>query len=275
MITVTDNSVQQINAALLSIKSDLEQAKTDVSNNLDETKTEINNSLASANDSSDDVDLSTAIEEGISEVLSGGTFDVNISGNAATATVADTALSVEGNSGGSWVKARDFAVAKNTGDSGTVGGVYRPTISIKTKNGEWSIGSLSGTDDLYFSYTTDANYESNTNTANSFILDTKGNLLGTYFNNSSMLPIRRTRQVFHHNAGVYSGVWQINIPNGSLTIADWSAVSATHSGVVMKYIGTITNVNQTGYLPQFHCEFTGDEANASFDIYFTIDYIVT
>src|SRR5574344_651745 len=68
MITVTDNSDKQINAALLSIDADIKQLKTDTDSTVSSLK--------------------SSIDETKAGLTSGATYDINISGNAATATTA-------------------------------------------------------------------------------------------------------------------------------------------------------------------------------------------
>lgn len=93
-------------------------------------------------------------------------------GNAATATCATrTGVSV------GWHKGRDAVVAKTT----TINS-YSPTISVKTTNGSWEIGSYNHNDykdKLIFSYVTDANYNSNTNTHVDFTITTDGYFSGS------------------------------------------------------------------------------------------------
>ena len=68
MITVTDNSDKQINAALLSIDADIKQLKTDTDSTVSSLKSSIGTTKAGLN--------------------SGTTYDISISGNAATASTA-------------------------------------------------------------------------------------------------------------------------------------------------------------------------------------------
>lgn len=68
MITVTDNSDKQINAALLSIDADIKQLKTDTDSTVSSLK--------------------SSIDETKAGLTSGATYDINISGNAATAATA-------------------------------------------------------------------------------------------------------------------------------------------------------------------------------------------
>ena len=59
----------------------------------------------------------------------------------------------------SWVNGRDGAIIRQTSYTG-----YNPIISMKTTNGSWELGPYTS-DILYFSYATDANYNSSTNTS--------------------------------------------------------------------------------------------------------------
>ncbi len=106
------------------------------------------------------------------------------------------------NGGSSWIKARDVATVRN--NNTTQGGAYYPVVSQKTKDGEWSIGQLSGENNLTFSYTTDTNYNNNNNTSVRWTIDTSGvysgtsaiaNKLGTATKGSATKPI-------YLNAGV-------------------------------------------------------------------------
>ena len=65
-------------------------------------------------------------------------------------------------SGGQWIAARDtapvYANKPNTQDGG-----YYPAWFAKTKSGGWSMGVLSAQDNLYITYTTDADYSGGSN----------------------------------------------------------------------------------------------------------------
>ena len=68
-------------------------------------------------------------------------------------------------SGGSWISARDNApVYSYKGGDGTSSSFF-PAIFSKSKTGGWAIGTIGNTDNFYVSYTTDANYSSDTNTS--------------------------------------------------------------------------------------------------------------
>ena len=72
----------------------------------------------------------------------------------------------------SWIKARDNALVVNTNPSTT--GSWAPVVDVKSKTGDWSIGVLDNSDALRFSWATDANYASNTNTSKAYYLSTDG-----------------------------------------------------------------------------------------------------
>lgn len=59
--------------------------------------------------------------------------------------------------GSSWINSREIAMVRNYAISAN-SNQYSPVISLKTKNGEWSIGTLTNDDYLRFCYTSDADY---------------------------------------------------------------------------------------------------------------------
>ena len=81
----------------------------------------------------------------------------------------------------SWVNGRDGAIVRMTTCSG-----YSPTISCKTPSGSWEIGTYdnpSYAERLVFSYASDANYNSGTNTSNSEVtIANNGRLYGAAWN---------------------------------------------------------------------------------------------
>lgn len=81
---------------------------------------------------------------------------------------------VIGSNGGSWISSRDRAIIKNTSHGQAAGNSYNPIVSIKTSSGEWSIGNLSGNEDLYFSYTSDADYSKDNNAHVDFTISKSG-----------------------------------------------------------------------------------------------------
>ena len=73
-----------------------------------------------------------------------------------------TSAPILNNNGGSWIQARNFANIKITGYAG--GQVFYPLTASKTNTGCWCLGSNAGTDDSFvFSFTTDANFNANSN----------------------------------------------------------------------------------------------------------------
>lgn len=66
--------------------------------------------------------------------------------------------------GGSYRKARDNATVLNNGYGQSAGNSFNVVASQKTSLGAWSIGNLSGYEDLIFSYNTDTNYKNHSNT---------------------------------------------------------------------------------------------------------------
>jgi len=82
-----------------------------------------------------------------------------------------------GAQGSSWVKDRDVALVWN--NNTTQGGAYYPVISQKTKDGNWTIGQLSGENNLTFNYTTDTNYNNNNNTSSRWNINTSGKWSGS------------------------------------------------------------------------------------------------
>lgn len=86
---------------------------------------------------------------------------------------------IKGSKGGMWIKDRDNALIRQ----GYVGnGTYAAAVGIGTLNGFWTIGNLSGSENLIFNYTTDTNYISGKNTSSAFTLSNSGNFSGNAAN---------------------------------------------------------------------------------------------
>ena len=62
----------------------------------------------------------------------------------------------------SWINGRDASVVRQNANS--TGG-WQPVASANTNNGDWSIGTLGGSENLFFAYTTDSDYSSQSNNA--------------------------------------------------------------------------------------------------------------
>lgn len=76
--------------------------------------------------------------------------------------VSGTVSQLKRESGGSWIKGRDNAVVRQTKHATSSGSSWNPVVSVKTANGNWSIGNV-GDDNLGFSYDTDTDYNNNNN----------------------------------------------------------------------------------------------------------------
>lgn len=68
------------------------------------------------------------------------------------------------NAGGGYIYERDNVAVDGTSHGQSSGNSYNPVVGQKTNSGHWSMGNLSGYEELFFVYTTDANYTSHTNT---------------------------------------------------------------------------------------------------------------
>ena len=88
---------------------------------------------------------------------------------------------IYGGGNGSWISGRDNAVVIN--NTVPAGDSYAPVIAVKTNLGSWTVGSLGSssktTEHLYFSYTTDANYNAGTNASSNYYLSSSGWFSGT------------------------------------------------------------------------------------------------
>lgn len=82
-------------------------------------------------------------------------------------------------SNGTYIKGRDNAVVYANPDAVTSSSYFFPAACIKTNAGTWCIGNVPSTNNLIFSYTTDANYASNTNTYSNYTISTAGAFSGT------------------------------------------------------------------------------------------------
>src|SRR5574344_1528052 len=116
MITVTNNSDKQINAALLSIDADIKQLKTDTDSTVSSLKSSIDTSKAGVN--------------------SGTKYDISISGNAATATTAVYASTAGSTStastAGTASKVTNSLTITNNGTTYTYNGSSAVSVPIAT-----------------------------------------------------------------------------------------------------------------------------------------------
>ena len=94
--------------------------------------------------------------------LTNGAGFITSSGSCNYANSAGSSSIATRDSGGMWISGRDNAVVKQTRHSTEDGQSWNPAVSIKTKNGNWTIGTV-GYDRLQFSYDTDADYNTGSN----------------------------------------------------------------------------------------------------------------
>lgn len=94
--------------------------------------------------------------------VSAPTFSGNLNGNCNYANSAGSSSIATRDSGGTWISGRDNAVVKQTRHSTDDGNSWNPAVSIKTKSGNWTIGTV-GYDRLQFSYDTDEDYNTGNN----------------------------------------------------------------------------------------------------------------
>lgn len=75
--------------------------------------------------------------------------------------------------GAAWIDSRKTALV-NKAVNGSSGSYYNPAVSLKTKNGEWSIGILNSSENLYLSYTKDDDFNANNNTCRTIAFSANG-----------------------------------------------------------------------------------------------------
>ena len=70
---------------------------------------------------------------------------------------------INNSNGGSWYTGRDKAIIKNTTCNETAGSTWHAIVSVKSTNGSFEMGCLSGENNLRFVYTSDADYAAGNN----------------------------------------------------------------------------------------------------------------
>ena len=65
---------------------------------------------------------------------------------------------INNSNGGNWYTGRDRAIIKNTTCNETAGNAWHAIVSVKSTNGSFEMGCLSGENNLRFEYTSDADY---------------------------------------------------------------------------------------------------------------------
>lgn len=85
--------------------------------------------------------------------------------------------------GGMWITGTHQATfVAGTATSAAAGNYYQGWYSGKTQSGAWSMGALAGSENLYFVYGTDGNYNAGTNTTASVQFGSGGQVYGAVWN---------------------------------------------------------------------------------------------
>ena len=87
--------------------------------------------------------------------------------NAFVKKVGDTTTGsiINNSNGGSWHTGRDRAIIKNTTCNEVAGSAWHAIVSVKSINGSFEMGCLSGENNLRFVYTSDADYAAGNNSS--------------------------------------------------------------------------------------------------------------
>ena len=78
-----------------------------------------------------------------------------------------------------YIAARSNAIIYSNYVNETSNSHFYPALFSKSQSGGWAIGTLSNSNALKFSYTTDANFDNNTNTASTYDISTDGRFSGS------------------------------------------------------------------------------------------------
>ena len=170
-----------------------------------------------------------------------------------------------------YIAARSNAIIYSNYVNETSNSHFYPALFSKSQSGGWAIGTLSNSNALKFSYTTDANFDNNTNTASTYDISTDGRFSGSatklYVSTNTATTATTFRLLFADNtdtagdrsvqnsSGLYynskagttsaTGTSQITLGN---SIASGSA--GNRSGAIAmysssKYYGTLAPISLT------------------------------
>ena len=130
-------------------------------------------------------------------IYADGGITGNLSGNATTATkatqdgsgntITSTYLKLSGGTmtgyltgrtaNTSWIGTTRLGAFRT--ETASSGGSANSVISMKTSGGAWGIANLTGSDNLYFVFGTDTNYNAGTNSTKNYYINTDGHFSGT------------------------------------------------------------------------------------------------
>lgn len=157
----------------------------------------------------------------------------NNSDSTKVAKVGDTITgSINRESGGSWILARDNCVVKQTKQTQGTGSSWNPVVGIKTWAGHWSFGTVGG-ESLCLSYDTDSDYSTNTNNSKVLYFPSAG----------SDGTLALTSQIPTNNNQLTNGAGYIT-SSGSCAYAT-SAGSASPTSGSTYYIQNCTNSSRS------------------------------
>jgi hypothetical protein len=110
-------------------------------------------------------------------------------GDTMTGTLSNSTIK-----GGMWITGtHECTFFSKNATTASAGSYYQGHYGLKTPSGAWSLGILSGSDDLYFVYGTDANYTAGTNTLNTNVrISSNGGIYGAVWNDYA--EFRRSKQ---------------------------------------------------------------------------------
>ena len=170
-----------------------------------------------------------------------------------------------------YIAARSNAIIYSNYVNETSNSHFYPALFSKSQSGGWAIGTLSNSNALKFSYTTDANFDNNTNTASTYDISTDGRFSGSatklYVSTNTATTATTFRLLFADNtdtagdrsvqnsSGLYynskagttsaTGTSQITLGNSIATGSAGNRSGALAMYSSSKYYGTLAPISLT------------------------------
>ena len=143
-------------------------------------------------------------------------------------------------SGGSWISARNNAIAFGTTSNKDA---YNPVVGQKTLKGAWTIGNLYGDERLAFSYDTDTDFNANTNQSTVVYMPVGSGQLAL----TSQIPSVGNGTVTIKQAGATKGTFTMNQSgNATIELTDNNTNTTYSAGTGLSLSGTTFSV-KTGF----------------------------
>ena len=143
-------------------------------------------------------------------------------------------------SGGSWISARNNAIAFGTTSNKDA---YNPVVGQKTLKGAWTIGNLYGDERLAFSYDTDTNFNAGTNQSTVVYMPVGSGQLAL----TSQIPSVGNGTVTIKQAGATKGTFTMNQSgNATIELTDNNTNTTYSAGTGLSLSGTTFSV-KTGF----------------------------